>query len=372
MIGAVLVAGAGAIGCYWVFGKAKVVYATATVERGDIESTVVAAGVLQPIVYVDVGAQTSGKLQSLKVKRGDQVAKGQLLAEIDPVLADSALTSANATLQNITSQHTLKQAQLALAQAQRDRNDKLFASGLIAASDRDVTKAAFDVASADAASVAAQMKEATAAVDTAKANLGYTKITAPMAGEVVSITTLEGQTINANQQAPNILRIADISTMTVWSQVSEADIGDVKPGQDVYFTVLGGSRRWNSKVRQILPTPELINNVVFYDVLFDIPNSDRQLDIQMTAQVFIVLAQSKGVLLIPAAAVGNTPQGSQMTVQVLKPDGTIELRPIKIGIKSEISAEVTEGLKEKEQVVIRQVAATGTTTKSPLTTRKGP
>ncbi len=372
LLGGLLVAAAGAFTYYWAFGKAKVQYATATVERGDIESTVVAAGVLQPIVYVDVGAQTSGKLQSLKVKRGDQVAKGQLLAEIDPVLADTALTAANATLQNITSQHALKQAQLALAKAQRDRTDKLFADGILAASDRDVAKANFDVASDDVAAVAAQMKQATAAVDTAKANLGYTKITAPMAGEVVSITTLEGQTINANQQAPNILRIADISTMTVWSQVSEADIGGVKPGQDVYFTVLGGSRRWNSKVRQILPTPELINNVVFYDVLFDVPNPDGQLNIQMTAQVFIVLAQAKGALLIPAAAVGNAPPGSQIKVQVLKPDGSIELRPIKIGIKSEISAEVTEGLNEKEQVVIRQIAAAGTTTKSPLTTRKGP
>jgi membrane fusion protein, macrolide-specific efflux system len=372
LAGALLLAVAGVLGYYWLFGKAKLLYATAPVQRGDIESTVVAAGVLQPVLYVDVGAQTSGKLQSLTVKRGDQVAKGQLLAEIDPVLADSALTAANATLQNITSQHALKQAQLALAKAQQDRNDKLFADGLIAASDRDVTKAAFNVASDDVASVAAQMKEATAAVDTAKANLGYTKITAPMAGEVVSITTLEGQTINANQQAPNILRIADISTMTVWAQVSEADIGDVMPGQDVYFTVLGGSRRWNSKVRQILPTPELINNVVFYDVLFDVPNPDRQLEIQMTAQVFIVLAQAKNVLLVPAAAVGNAPEGSATKVQVLKPDGSIELRPIKIGIKSEISAEVTDGLKEKEQVVIRQVSATGTTTKSPLTARKGP
>jgi macrolide-specific efflux system membrane fusion protein len=112
--------------------------------------------------------------------------------------------------------------------------------------------------------------------------------------------------------------------------------------------------------------------VVFYDVLFDIPNADRQLNIQMTAQVFIVLAQAKGALLIPAAAVGNAAEGSAIKVQVLKPDGSIELRPIKIGIKSEISAEVTDGLKEKEQVVIREITATGSTSKSPLTTRKGP
>jgi membrane fusion protein, macrolide-specific efflux system len=140
-----------------MFGVAKVQYATAAVERGDIESTVVAAGILQPVLYVDVGAQTFGKLQSLKVKRGDQVIKDQLLAEIDPGLADSALTAANATLQNITSQRAQKQAQLALAQAQRDRNDKLFADGLIAASDRDITKANFDVASADVAALSAQI-----------------------------------------------------------------------------------------------------------------------------------------------------------------------------------------------------------------------
>jgi macrolide-specific efflux system membrane fusion protein len=183
---------------------------------------------------------------------------------------------------------------------------------------------------------------------------------------------LEGQTLNANQQAPTILRIADLSTMTVWAQVSEADIIRVKVGQDVYFTVLGGPRRWSGKVRQILPSPELINNVVFYDVLFDIPNPERALDIQMTAQVFIVLAQAKGVLLVPAAAIGNAGEGTATTVQVLKADGSVERRAIKIGIKSELSAEVTEGLQEKELVVIRAIAPQGSSTKSALSGRKSP
>ena len=371
LIGALLVVSAGAFGYYWAFGKAEVSYITAPVERGDVESTVVAAGILQPIKYVDVGAQTSGKLKSLKVKRGDHVEENQLLAEIDPVLADTALTSANATLENMTSQRSVKQAQLALAKAQRARNEKLFEEGIISASDRDITRANYDVAFAEVASLSAQMKEATAAVDTAKANRGYTKITAPMAGEVVSISLLEGQTLNANQQAPNILRIADMSTVTVWAQVSEADIVRVKLGQDVYFTVLGQSQRWNGKVRQILPTPELINNVVFYDVLFDIPNPARELNIQMTAQVFIVLAQVKGALLIPTAAIGNASEGAKIMVQVLKGNGSVEPRAIKIGIKSEISAEVTDGLKEKEQVVIREITVKGNA-RSPLSGRRGP
>jgi macrolide-specific efflux system membrane fusion protein len=371
LAGALLVVIACVFGYRWAFGKTKVVHVTAAVERGDVESTVVAAGIVQAIKYVDVGAQTSGMLQSLKVNRGDQVKKNQLLADIDPVLAKTALTAANAALENMTSQRSLKQAQLVLAKLQRDRNDDLFAHQLISANDRDITRAAYDVAFADVASLSAQMKEATAAVNTGKANLGYTKITAPMGGEVVSISLLEGQTLNANQQAPNILRIADIDTVTVWAQVSEADIVRVKPGQGVYFTILGDSLRWDSTIRQVLPTPELINNVVFYDVLFDIPNPKHELKIQMTAQVFIILAQAKDVLLIPVAAIGNANEGADINVKVLKTDGGVELRAITIGIKSEISAEVRSGLKEKEEVVIGEITAQGNATASALSARKG-
>ena len=373
LIGVIIIASAGWFWYSSAFGKAKVLYATAAVELGDIESTVVAAGIVQPLKYVDVGAQTSGKLKSLKVKRGDQVDENQLLAEIDPVLADTALTAAKATLENMTSQRAVKQAQLGLTTVLHDRSERLFAEGAeaISANDRDLARANYDIALAEVASLSAQIKQATASVDTAKANLGYTKITAPMAGEVVSISTLEGQTLNANQQAPNILRIADLSTMTVWAQVSEADIVRVKVGQDVYFTVLGQPRRWNGTVRQILPTPELINNVVFYDVLFDIPNPERELHIQMTAQVFIVLAKAKGVLLIPIAAIGNASEGAEIEVQILKDDGSVEPRTIKVGIKSEIAVEVTAGLKEKELIVIREITEKGSRTGSALSARKG-
>jgi len=372
VIGAILIIIGGYFGYNWAFGKDKAVYTTAAVERGDVENTVLAAGLVQPIRYVDVGAQTSGKLKSLKVKRGDWVEKGQLLAEIDPVLAKTALTSANASLENMTSQRDLKEAHLALAKVQADRNDKLFAKDLIAANDRDITKAAYDVAFADSASTTAQMKQARASVNTATANLGYTQITAPMAGDVVSINMLEGQTLNANQSAPNILRIADIDTVTVWAQVSEADIDRVKLKQQVYFTVLGQDRKWTGSIRQILPTPELINNVVFYDVLFDIENPKRALYIQMTAQVFIILSQAKDVLLIPTSVVGNANEGSDIKVQILKEDNRIEVRAIKIGIKGEISTEVKEGLKENELVVIGGIKEkTATPTQSALSGRRG-
>jgi macrolide-specific efflux system membrane fusion protein len=279
--------------------------------------------------------------------------------------------SATASLSNITSQRAVKQAQLVLAKAERVRNDNLYRELLISTNDRDISRAGYDAAFSDVAALSAQMKQATATIDTAKANLGYTRITAPMAGEVVSISLLEGQTLNANQSAPNILRIADISTMTIWAQVSEADIVRVRPGQAVHFTVLGDSPHWKGRIRQVLPTPELINNVVFYDVLFDIPNPERVLKIQMTAQVFIVLAEAKSVLLVPVAAIGNAAEGAQIQVRVLKPDGSIELRTVKIGIKSEISAEVKEGLGEKELVIIGETTSKGSAG-SALSARKGP
>jgi len=373
LVGTILIIVVGVLGYYWVFGKVKVVYTTAAVERGDVENTVLAAGLVQPIKYVDVGAQTSGKLKSLKVKRGDRVEKSQLLAEIDPILAQTALTAAKATLENMTSQRSVKEAELVLAKVQDDRNDLLFEHKVISANDRDITRAAYDVAFSNAASLSAQMKQANASVNTAKANLGYTQITAPMAGEVVSINMLEGQTLNANQSAPNILRIADLDTVTIWAQVSEADIDRVKLGQNVYFTVLGQSQRWTGNVRQILPTPELINNIVFYDVLFDIQNPKRELYIQMTAQVYIVLSQARDVLLIPTAAVGNAGEGTEIKVHVLKEDNSIEIRAIKIGIKGEISTEVKEGLNENELVVIGGIIEEPTTqTQSALSGRKGP
>ena len=370
-LAAVLVVGAGVLWYSGTFNAAKPLYASAAVQRGDVESAVVAAGIVQPVSYVDVGAQTSGKLKTLKVKRGDSVKTNDLLAEIDPILAESALAASGAALENIGAQYSLKQAQLRLTKILLDRADALVAKGWIAQGAQDLAKANYEVAFADTASMSAQMKQASAAIETAEANLGYTKITAPADGEVVSIALLEGQTLNANQQAPNILRIADISTVTVWAQVSEADIIRVKSGQAVHFTVLGDTRRWDGTIRQILPTPELINNVVFYDVLFDIPNPEHVLKIQMTAQVFIVLAEAKGVLLIPTAAVGNANEGAKINVRVLKADGSVESRPIKIGIKSEILAEIIEGLRESELVVTNDIKVAGKT-QSVLSARRGP
>src|SRR5262249_18559497 len=133
--------------------------------------------------------------------------------------------------------------------------------------------------------------------------LGYSKIYAPMDGTVVSVTSLQGQTLNASQQAPIILRIGDLSTMSVWTQVSEADVPKLRIGMSAYFTTLGQPDiKWPGVLRQIQPTPTVVNNVVLYTAVFDVDNPKGTLLPQMTAQVFFVSEGAKNVITVPLAA----------------------------------------------------------------------
>jgi macrolide-specific efflux system membrane fusion protein len=179
-------------------------------------------------------------------------------------------------------------------------------------------------------------------------------MTAPMNGEVVAISALEGQTLNATQQAPTILRIAQLDTMTVWALVPEADVSRLTVGQDVYFTILGqGERRWRGRLRQILPSPQVVSNVVFYNALFDAPNPQRELKVQMTAQVFFVLAQANDALYVPLSALAEHQSGraGPRTVRVLKDDGSVKTRKVQVGITNAVSAQILSGLNEGDTVV---------------------
>jgi macrolide-specific efflux system membrane fusion protein len=194
----------------------------------------------------------------------------------------------------------------------------------------------------------------------------------------VSENAKQGQTLNANQSAPIVVRIADLSTMTVQSQVSEADVSKLRVGQDVYFTTLGNqAKRWYGKLRQVNPTPEVVNNVVLYNALFDVENADRALMTQMTAQVFFVVAQAKDAVIVPVGALrpvgagdgarkgkskgGADPRqrfaGGRAVVRVVKPDGTIENREVQVGVMSRVSAQIVSGLEPGENIVTGQAQA---------------
>ena len=353
---------------------------TAIVQRGDLEDTVTATGTLQPKDFVDVGTQVSGQLKKLHVEVGAVVKAGQLLAEIDPSVYQAKVDGDRAQLLNQGAQLADRQAQLVLAELQLKRQRNLMREDATTADALQSAEAARQSALAQVNSIKAQMQQTQSTLRGDEASLGYTRIFSPIAGTVVSQAAKQGQTLNANQQAPIVMRIANLSTMTVQAQVSEADVPKLRVGMDVYFTTLGGdSSRHYGKLRQIPPTPTVLNNVVLYDALFDVGNPGQHLMTQMTAQVFFVVASAKDAVLVPIAALGAVTRErggkrgerksgagerkagvdprSQFArgtaaVSVVDAEGDITEREVKVGVMNRVSAQILSGLEPGEKVVI--------------------
>lgn len=359
-LGLLLVLGA-AGGGYYVFGRGTGTQAqdvaTTPVVRGDIEQTVTALATIKPKTYVDVGTQVSGQLRKVMVEIGDTVQQGQLMAQIDPTVYQTRVLGDQAQLDNLKAQLAQQKAQLELDRLRDSRASRLLATQAGSQDTADAAAATVRIGEAKIAALEAQIKQTQATLDGDLANLGYTKIYAPMSGTVVSTSATEGQTLNANQTAPIILRVADLDTMQVWAQVTEADIPKIKVGMPVYFTTLGmPDRRFSAKVVQILPTPDTVNDVVLYNVLIDVPNPDRVLMTSMSAQVFFMLDAARNALLVPASAVRPAARGArrearnEAVVRVLV-DGKVEPRTVKTGLSNRGQVQILEGLNEGDRVV---------------------
>lgn len=367
----------------------------ATVERGNIENTISSAGSLKPSRFVDVGAQVSGQLEKLYVEVGDRVEENQLLAEIDARTQESRVSASRSALEALESQIVSRRASLDLAIANARRQERLMAADATSQQDYDTAVANLASSEASFTQLQKQIDQSRSTLASEETQLEFTRIYAPMSGTVVSIEMNEGRTLNANQQAPTILRIADLSTMTVETDISEADIGSIKPGMEIYFTTLsGGNRRWPGQLRQILPTPVIENNVVLYTGLFDVDNSDGSLLPEMTAQVFFVTASAQDVLTVPVGALtfarnpaANTNRAQApadsaarrpppargarhaqrtATVEVIAPDGSRQQRDVVIGVMSRVSAEVISGLQAGDQVVAGIIQNTSNGPAQPL------
>ena len=364
----------------WLFlTPGREAYDTVPVTRGDIENSVTALGTLQPRQYVDVGAQASGQIHKIHVEVGTEVKEGQLLVEIDPSTQTAKLDASRNAIDNLKAQLQEQRALHDLAQQKYQRQQNLVKGG--ATRDEDVQIALAEVRTTQARTdmFQAQIRQAQASLRSDEAELGYTRIFAPMSGTVVAIDAREGQTLNAQQQTPLILRIAKLSPMTVWAEVSEADIGHVKPGMPAYFTTLsGGNRRWNSTVRQILPVPPKPLNeasqgggspassgksgsarVVLYTVLLDVDNTDQALMAEMTTQVFFVADQAKDVLLAPIVALQGAATGNRQTTHIVAKNGKIEPREIRTGISDRLRVQILEGLNEGDHLLIAPATGNG-------------
>ncbi|MET1070649.1 MAG: efflux RND transporter periplasmic adaptor subunit [Pseudomonas prosekii] len=376
-----------AVAAWQILPPGRDQFATVQVSRGDIESSVTALGTLQPRRYVDVGAQASGQIQKIHVEVGDVVKEGDLLVEIDPSTQQAKLDAGRFSIDNLKAQLQEQKAQHELARQKFQRQQNLAAGGATRAEDVQTAQAELRATQARVDMFQAQIRQAQASLRSDQAELGYTRIYAPMSGTVVALDAREGQTLNAQQQTPLILRIAKLSPMTVWAEVSEADIGHVKPGMTAWFTTLsGGNRRWNSTVRQILPIPPKpldqtsqgggspasssksgTGRVVLYTVLLDVDNADNALMAEMTTQIFFVADQAKNVLTAPIAALQASAQTSSQTssqtniqtAQVVAKNGAIQPRQVRTGISDRLKVQIVDGLEEGDHLLIGPADGSG-------------
>lgn len=338
---------------------------TETLSRGDIEKNVMATGSLKPSLQVNVGAQVNGQLTKLYVKQGDRVKRGQLLAEIDPTLQQNALRKSEAELQSAQAQKQAAQAlsRQYLLEFQRQQTLAEEGSGIKSALEK--AQAQYDSQLAQVRVNEAQIVQSQMALETAKANLGFTRIMAPIDGEVLGIVTKEGQTIVSSQTVPTILVLANVDTMTVHTRISETDILKVSVGQPLWFYVVANpDRRYESRMDAIQEASAdslredgsgSVSNsqpsAVYYNGIFSIANSERLLRTSMTAQVFIITAQAKNVLRVPLSALGVQQPDKRYRVEVINGQQRA-VRWVRVGLRDGQYAEVKEGLAQGDQVVV--------------------
>jgi macrolide-specific efflux system membrane fusion protein len=335
---------------------------TTPVARGNVQETVLATGVLEASRLVSVGAEVSGRVEAMHVTLGNEVVAGDLIAEIDSLAQENAVKSAEAALANIVAQKAAQEAVLAQAEKALVRAGQMRSNSLVSESDHEIAQA--DVASAKAqlAALDAQIEQATINVESAELDLSHTTITSPITGTVVAVLVEEGQTVSAAQTVPTIVKIANLDSMLIKAEISEADVTRVKPGQEVSFSILGEpGTEIEATLRSIEPAPAALaesdstsdsSTAIYYNGIFEVPNPDRKLRISMTAEVTIILDVARDVLVVPSSVLATRPDGRQ-AVGVLDPQTrTVTRRPVTVGLNNKVSAEIVEGLAEGDLVVM--------------------
>lgn len=344
----VLIVVCGAVYAFWGAGASKAAkqsWRTAALEKGDVTQVVSANGTLNPVVLVSVGTQVSGTVKKLHADFNDKVSEGQVLAELDPALFEAQVSQSEAGVRNV-------QAQLDLARANAARANDLLAKKYISRQEFDQSQQALKSAEAQLALAEAQLRKD-------RTNLHYSVIRSPVSGVVVDRQVNMGQTVAANFQTPTLFRIAqDLKDMQIDTSFAEADIGNIRLGQPVQFTVDAfPGRVFPGTVLQIRLSPTTQQNVVTYDVVASVKNPDETLLPGMTAYVNIVVAERKDVLLVPNAALRFRPREAQVdtlhrrkngkgaasaTVYVLD-QGVPKAVPVQVGITDSRMTEVTGG-----------------------------
>ena len=371
LLGLLVAAGA----AYYFFSsnsKQETTYLTESVTRGNVEKTVVASGSVESVNEVDVGAQASGKITKLYVKLGQEIKKGEMIADIDSTTQINTLNTKKAALVSYQAQLKAKRTAYDVALSSYNRLSKLYTQKATSLDSLNTAKSTLDNAKAEMEAIEANIKQAEIEVNTAETNVGYTKITAPMDGTVISVPVSEGQTVNANQTTPTIVTIADLSKMKIKPEISEGDITKVKAGQEVSFTILSDNQTvYHSVIDSVDPantttsdssstssstssSSSSTTSAIYYYANVLIDNPDRTLRIGMTTENNIKIANAKDVLLVSNMAIQK--RDGKSVVNILNDKNQPEQREVETGVQNDFQSEIKSGLNEGEKVIVSQVA----------------
>lgn len=335
---------------------------TVTVQRGDLQQTVDAIGKLQFHRFADVNVQLAGQIKDVQFAIGDAVQAGQLMMEISPVVRANQLESNRAQMARLRAELADQQAQTDFAELQFKRQTLLKAQN--ATRDESVESSRMTLSSArartDAINAQIQQLESTMKIDEESSR--HTQVLAPLSGTVVALNARPGQTVSVGQAGLPLMRIADLSQMTVQARVAEVDVTRLRRGMTANFQTPGyPGRNWTGKLRQVLPVPAdgtaEQGKQTFYNVLFEVDNPEQELMSGMTTQVQFIVNQAKDALLLPANLLGKRDAAGMYEVHVVNPDRRIAARKVKIGLRTAQQAQVLSGLEAGEQVLVGPVPA---------------
>ncbi len=328
-----------------------------------------ATGSIESVNTVDVGAQVSGKVTKLYVTLGQQVKKGDLIADIDSTTQINTLNTRKAELAGYQAQLIARKTAYDVAQSNYNRLSKLYSQKATSLDTLNTAKSTLDNAKAEMNVIQENIKQAEIEVNTAETNVGYTKITAPIDGTVISTPVSEGQTVNSNQTTPTIVKIADLSKMRIKPEISEGDITKVKAGQSVSFTILSDNKKvYQAKIDSVDPATTTISDnssgsgnssysssssssssssAVYYYANIVVDNPDQVLRIGMTTENNIKIAEAKNVLSVPNMAVQT--QHGKTFVNILNGNDQPERREVEIGVQNDYQTEIKSGVAEGEK-----------------------
>lgn len=357
---------------YWITQKKNsVTYMTEKARIGNIRHAVEATGEISAVNLVTVGAQVGGQIKKLHVVLGQEVKQGQMIAEIDSTTQENLLRTDKLRLESYKSQLAARKTALEVAKRAYERERKLIRTDATSKENLDNARDAYAIAKANVDETTSLIKQTLLAINTDETNLGYTKIRAPLDGTVVSVPVEEGQTVNANQTTPTIIKIANLNDMEIDIQISEGDITKVKQGMPVDYTILSEPNTvFHATLDSIDPGLTTLSDgsydksssssssssstsaVYYYGKSF-VNNPDGKLRIGMMTQCTILVANAENVLLVPSIAINSN--GGKHTIRILKNNDQVEKREIKIGITDGVYTEVLSGVSEGEEVISSEV-----------------